>query len=108
MARDKDNYNKWFREYYKTHKAQYIRKAEEHQKKKKIWFENKFKEILFCSRCGEKDRRCLDFHHLDPSKKDDSIAHMIKTASYARLEAEVKKCIVLCANCHRKEHVSLM
>ncbi|MFC7070128.1 homing endonuclease associated repeat-containing protein [Halobaculum lipolyticum] len=58
-----------------------------------------------CARCGESDAACLDLHHTEPDEKDRSVTRMI-TDGYGqeRLEAELRKCIVLCANCHRKEH----
>ncbi len=60
------------------------------------------KEDLGCSACSEKDPRCLEFHHQDPkSKKFNVTSHGCRTGS---LDEEVKKCIVLCANCHAKLH----
>ncbi len=48
-----------------------------------------------CSRCGySKSLAALDFHHLDPSKKDG----LVKSVKEAR------KCVLICANCHREEH----
>lgn len=56
-----------------------------------------------CSSCPEKDICCLDFHHLDRKTKDKSLSHA-KTAMWSneRLMKEINKCILLCANCHRK------
>jgi predicted HNH restriction endonuclease len=44
-----------------------------------------------------------DFHHIDPSIKEEGIGTLINKG-WKRLEAELKKCIVLCSNCHRIEH----
>jgi hypothetical protein len=63
---------------------------------------NKFKEGG-CQICGEKDIRCLDFHHIIADDKEGAVAHM-RSAPIDNLESEIKKCIVLCANCHRKIH----
>jgi hypothetical protein len=53
--------------------------------------------------CGESAVCCLDFHHI--GKKSDTISRMLSnTYSWERLEAELRKCCVLCANCHRKHH----
>ena len=46
---------------------------------------------------------CYDFHHLDPSQKDTKVSQLIHLSS-DRLEVEIKKCIMLCANCHRIVH----
>lgn len=54
-----------------------------------------------CVICGEKEPCCLDFHHLKDKKFEVSKAPNV---SKGRLYAEVQKCIVLCANCHRKVH----
>lgn len=58
-----------------------------------------------CSRCGETDPACLDFHHRDDTEKEMTISKMITHGfSKAKLRAEMAKCDILCANCHRKEH----
>lgn len=60
-----------------------------------------------CERCGESDPDVLDFHHRDPGEKDEKISQLIvEEASEERLREEVEKCDVLCANCHRTEHIS--
>jgi hypothetical protein len=47
----------------------------------------------------------LDFHHKDPSQKIFKIAKGIcGEYSWARLKAELDKCILLCSNCHREQH----
>jgi len=57
-----------------------------------------------CERCGySKYVGALEFHHLDPTKKDFSIGHgSIK--SWARTKEELDKCIMLCSNCHKEVH----
>jgi len=58
-----------------------------------------------CRRCGETDPACLDFHHRDDTEKEMTISKMITHGfSKAKLRAEMEKCDILCANCHRKEH----
>lgn len=61
-----------------------------------------------CSRCPEKDPCCLDFHHEDPKIKKFALAVAAwKHTSEAKVIGELAKCVVLCANCHRKEHARL-
>ena len=55
-----------------------------------------------CVLCGELDLAVLDFDHLDPSTKINSICKMY-SSSWKRIEAEIAKCQVLCANCHRRK-----
>ena len=40
--------------------------------------------------------------HKDPSKKEFTIG--TKNIGFKRLSEEIKKCILLCANCHRELH----
>lgn len=58
-----------------------------------------------CERCGYNNcPGALDFHHLDPTKKDFSISH-IRTCSFNNtIKKELDKCILVCSNCHREIH----
>jgi len=51
---------------------------------------------------GESDPRVLEFHHVRGVKEDDISSLIGRGSSLQRLKAEVEKCDVLCANCHRK------
>lgn len=54
-----------------------------------------------CIDCGCTDIRCLEFDHVR-GKKTANIAVLLKNAaSWPRIEAEIAKCEVRCANCHR-------
>jgi len=54
-----------------------------------------------CVSCGETDPVVLEFHHLH--SKDMAISEMVtRVTSIERLEEELKKTEVLCANCHRR------
>ena len=47
----------------------------------------------------------LDFHHLNPSEKETTIARMTSNRyRINRVLDEIQKCIVLCSNCHREFH----
>ena len=67
---------------------------------------DRFKVFKGCSHCGYKDNSAaLQFHHVDPSKKLQNVS-MIRRSSYSQwkvIKAEIRKCIVLCANCHSIE-----
>lgn len=56
-----------------------------------------------CAKCGEKRHYVLDFHHIDPSQKNNTINNL-RTCSLETLQKEIEKCIVLCSNCHREFH----
>lgn len=63
---------------------------------------------IACLHCGEDHPATLDWHHEDPNTKEVNIATVIRLGwSKKRIEVEISKCIVLCANCHRKLHASL-
>lgn len=58
-----------------------------------------------CAKCGEKRGYLLDYHHLDPSQKEYTISRLTAgQCSAEKLEKELSKCIILCANCHREFH----
>lgn len=60
-----------------------------------------------CQRCGyNKCNRALEFHHIDPSKKDFGISKNINR-NIEDLKREVDKCILLCSNCHAEVHQEL-
>ena len=61
-----------------------------------------------CAICGyDKCRTALEFHHLDPNEKDFTLATNANIATEKALE-EIKKCILVCANCHREIHSDLI
>ena len=57
-----------------------------------------------CVDCGIVDDPCIyDFHHVDPTIKE--IAFGTRGGkSFESLKSELDKCVLLCANCHRKRH----
>lgn len=62
-----------------------------------------WKQTLHCVACEEDDHSCLDFHHYS-SKKTADIGNLIGNSQLKRLKKELKLCVVLCSNCHRKHH----
>jgi 5-methylcytosine-specific restriction endonuclease McrA len=62
-----------------------------------------------CSNCSESDPVCLDFHHVNPDEKEFNICTGIARGfGRAKMLREVAKCVVLCANCHRKKHAAVV
>lgn len=56
-----------------------------------------------CIRCGlsfpETPQFIFDFHHRNPSTKGDWTS--IRKWGWTRIQVEIDKCDLLCANCHR-------
>lgn len=91
------------RNHYLNNKKYYLDKAYRRGKEIRQWFED-YKNKLKCVSCGENDPVTFDFHHINPLKKDETIAFLVANNSWNLLQTELKKCVVLCANCHRKYH----
>jgi len=49
----------------------------------------------------------LEFHHLDPKTKEFAISVDGIPRGWKKIEAELAKCVLLCANCHRETHAGL-
>lgn len=56
-----------------------------------------------CQACGySKCKGALELHHIDPKTKLFGIGEKGYTRSWAKVQLELDKCILLCANCHRE------
>jgi hypothetical protein len=55
-----------------------------------------------CELCGFDDLRALEWHHRDPNEREFTVSQY----SYGRdkLDKEVAKCDLICANCHAIAH----
>jgi len=76
----------------------------------KVWAGGK------CVTCGyNKCFSALEFHHQDPSDKSREPGKLIRRVSIfsakldkvQEIKAEIAKCDLLCANCHREIHAGL-
>ena len=76
------------------------------QKRHRVRIRNKLLDFLStksCVICGEKDFRVLDFDHTNRKKKFKSVADMRSGHySWRSVYAEIRKCKIRCANCHRR------
>lgn len=58
-----------------------------------------------CCQCGfDKWQSALEFHHVNPESKEFGITTDTTTRAIDKQLAELKKCILVCANCHRGIH----
>jgi len=56
-----------------------------------------------CINCGESDPIVLEFDHRNRDDKIESVSILVRNSSWKRIEYEIQKCDVLCANCHRRK-----
>jgi hypothetical protein len=105
--KDKQKQKDAQRKHYRENKEVYARRQKEKYEKNKA-FIVQCKTNKKCSMCSESHPVCLEFHHIGEQKKEMKIADAIYKLGLKRLKEEVAKCILLCANCHRKFHYNEM
>jgi hypothetical protein len=89
--------------YYENNKEKIkLRHAIARKKHREEW--HTFKCTLKCTKCGFNHPAALDFHHEDPNTKTGNVYFFASGGQYKKAYEEIKKCIVLCANCHRIHH----
>lgn len=92
------------RKHYKNNKQVYIDKAK--NRNKRISEANRTKLFAYlsehpCVDCGETDVYVLEFDHVRGKKSNDIAKMVMDGYSWSTIEAEIAKCEVRCANCHR-------
>lgn len=96
----RDCHKQYTRKHYEANKDYYKIKAKNRTKNlvEKYW---KIKESTPCADCGIKyPHYVMDFDHL--SDKIENVSVLIRSASSEILEEELKKCELVCSNCHRE------
>ena len=69
-------------------------------------FIREYKLAVGCQICGyNKTHYALEFHHEDGNDKKYNIS-LMKTLSIETILKEIKKCKVVCSNCHREIHAN--
>lgn len=78
--------------------------AKRNTQQRSQWFVE-YRSTLVCEECGEARAPVLDFHHMDPTQKSFPVT-LKGSQGYPKdlVMAEIAKCRVLCANCHRMLH----
>lgn len=102
QSKCKECVKKYAAHHYDGNKQAYKLRARRDSKKEK----ERTKSLLNtlkkqCALCDETWNGALDFHHLNADEKEHTIA---KLRSRKKIIEESKKCVVLCANHHRKFH----
>lgn len=92
------------RKYYNKNKNKFSSYRIKDRNRKRKWF-SKYKLKIKCEKCGETHPATLQFHHIDPTKKEGNIGALTRNGwSINKIKEEIRKCKVFCANCHLKFH----
>lgn len=91
------------RSYYENYES-----VKEYRKQRRVEKRELIAELKTpCVVCGEAEKCCLDFHHLDGEDKEFEVG-FARHYSIERVKAEIAKCVSVCANCHRKIHAGVV
>jgi hypothetical protein len=92
----------WKKQHYADNKEHYINKQQKRRQEIRILIESLKKPCLVC---GEEEKICIDFHHLNSEEKDFGIGDANRHKwSDKKIIAEIEKCVCLCSNHHRILH----
>jgi 5-methylcytosine-specific restriction endonuclease McrA len=111
-SRNPDGLDRWCKECSKEqdkklYESNLLKNREKNYKNKK---KSRLRNYIFmidylsdksCLDCGEPDPIVLEFDHQFDKKMN--ISELIKDSSIGRLETELNKCEIRCANCHRRK-----
>lgn len=110
---DKEKQKEYAKQHYQQNKEAYKQshkkarlKARELNKK----FVKRVKSLAKCKLCGySKSSSALEFHHKDETQKDYEISRLQSGGwSIKKIKQEMRKCVILCANCHREVHDEIL
>lgn len=98
----KSCHNQYTKNHYRQNKEQYLTKNSKTNERNKE-FSRKLRALSGCSICSEKRWWVLQYHH--KKDKEYNIAELVRrSCSLQTLKKELKKCIIVCANCHLDIH----
>lgn len=86
------------KEHYKKNKEYYLSKSRTVKNRTKKWLLD-FLSDKHCVDCGVANPIVLTFDHKDPKTKEICIARA-HSYSLKKLQQEIIKCEIICANCH--------
>jgi len=95
--------------YLNEERQENIRRRQKERRHSKKAFLEAEKKQRGCYFCGLDESCCLDWHHVEPENKEKNLSRMA-ASDYSKesMRKEMEKCIVICANCHRKLHEGII
>jgi hypothetical protein len=99
----KQRHKEYLRKYYLANKEKVLAATAAAKKRARdCWRE--FKATLACEKCGQNHPATLDFHHIVRHESNRKVHMLLRNWNLKAAKEEIKKCQVLCANCHRIHH----
>lgn len=91
------------RAHYAAHPARrhYIKHNRRRAREKAHYFVCAYLQMHPCVDCGETDPVVLEFDHVRGEKRN--VISRLKNSSAKAVKQEIEKCVVRCANCHRRK-----
>lgn len=99
----KAKHKEYSRKYYEWNKAEIMETSRINKNKARAAWQE-YKKTLACESCGQNHPATLDFHHIVKDESNRKVNVLTTHGQYAAAREEIKKCMVLCANCHRIHH----
>lgn len=97
---DRERQRRWSSDHYRRNKRKYIAKAGQSGIKNRDRV-RMLKESTPCSDCGRMyPYYVMQYDHRDPNEKKFDIGCGYRNHGWSDIEAEIKKCDCVCANCH--------
>lgn len=97
----------WTKQHYRKHPEPYLARAKERNKRIQAELQEYVFEYLThhpCVDCGESDPLVLAFDHVKGEKHKEISVLLQDSVSLSKVQSEIEKCQVRCANCHVRRH----
>ena len=102
MARtSREKQNEYNRAWYRRNRKRVVGKTSARRRLICLWL-REYKSLKPCVDCGAVyPHYVMDLDHRDPETKVDHLSNMVRRKGLGAVKAEVEKCDLVCANCHR-------
>ena len=99
----------WWREYGRKWRAKNKKKCAKYQQQHKLEAMThvfSYLQLHPCVDCGERDPCVLEFDHVRGTKHQNISVMVQGRYAISRIQEEIEKCAVRCANCHRRKTIT--